>query len=141
MLSLDLFPLHRVLCGPVSSSVFVDDCKDCVFVVACQQLRIHTTTHCTFYVHVTSRSIIEDCSLITFAPYSWTYPELNEQFKVRPTIIICAYNVNQSMQISGLDQSVNNWRIVDDFNWLATSDPSPNWSILPDQDRTLFQGV
>ena len=27
-----------VLCGPVSSSVFVDNCRNCTFVVACQQV-------------------------------------------------------------------------------------------------------
>lgn len=66
----------------MSSSVFVEGCRECVFVVACQQLRIHTTTLSAFYVHVTSRSIIEDCSTVTFAPYSWSYPQLDEHFKV-----------------------------------------------------------
>ena len=31
-------PLCSVLCGPVSSSIFVEDCKNCTFVAACQQV-------------------------------------------------------------------------------------------------------
>ena len=79
-----IFYIHlRVLCGPVSSSVFVEDCKDCVFVVACQQLRVHSTTNSQFYLHVTSRAIIEDCQKVSFAPYSWNYPDLEQHFEVR----------------------------------------------------------
>ena len=44
-----------ILCGPVRTSIFVENCKNCTFVVACQQLRIHTTTQSNFYLHVTSK--------------------------------------------------------------------------------------
>ena len=39
--ALSLLPsqLLSVLCGPVSSSVFVENCRNCTFVVACQQVR------------------------------------------------------------------------------------------------------
>ena len=47
-----------VLCGPVRTSIFVENCINCDFVVACQQLRIHTTRHSNFYLHVTSKVII-----------------------------------------------------------------------------------
>lgn len=77
-----LLVLCSVLCSPVSSSVFVEDCKHCVFVVACQQLRVHSTVHSQFYLHVTSRAIIEDCKGISIAPYAWPHPQLNEHFEV-----------------------------------------------------------
>ena len=79
----DTKSLHNsILCGPVSSSVFIEDCKDCTFVVACQQLRVHGTVQSLFYLHVTSRAIIEDCRQVSFAPYNLTYPELEQHFKV-----------------------------------------------------------
>ena len=31
-------PCSRLYCGPVRSSVFIDDCRDCVFSLACQQV-------------------------------------------------------------------------------------------------------
>lgn len=108
----------RILCGPVSSSIFITDCQKCVFVLACQQLRTHTTTDSGFYLHVTSRAIIEDCNTIEFAPYNLSYPTLNEHFTA-----------------AGLDRSKNNWNDVDDFNWLASDVKSPNWSIMPENKR------
>jgi hypothetical protein len=106
------------MCGPVATSVFVDDCVDCISYLACQQLRIHNTKHCNFYLHVTSRAIIEDSTQVGFAPYSWKYDNIELHFKT-----------------AGLDVSRNNWDLVDDFNWLASDKPSPNWHILKDNEK------
>ena len=38
----------KVFCGPVSSSIFVSDCQNCLFVIACQQLRTHSTLNKQF---------------------------------------------------------------------------------------------
>lgn len=108
----------KVLCGPVNGSIFVDNCVNCLFVLACQQLRIHKTIECQFYIHVTSKAIIEDSKLLNFAPYNWKYG-----------------NIDADYASSQLNQNVNNWDAVDDFNWLAVDHPSPNWSVLPEDDR------
>ncbi|MBN3298464.1 TBCC protein, partial [Amia calva] len=108
----------EILCGPVSSSVFMDHCSGCTVAVPCQQLRTHNTTDTRVYLHVTSRGIIEDCSGVRVAPFSWSYPGIEADFEV-----------------SGLDREKNNWTQVDDFNWLAFDTPSPNWSILPENER------
>lgn len=107
-----------VLIGPVSTSMFIENCADCIFAVACQQLRVHTTSRVTFYLHVTSRAIIEDSTELKFAPYSWDYKELDEHF-----------------ELAGLNKTQNNWNMVDDFNWLALDVPSPNWSVLKEDMR------
>ncbi|KAG8176593.1 hypothetical protein JTE90_026842 [Oedothorax gibbosus] len=103
----------RIFAGPVSTSVFVENCKDCTFVFACQQLRIHGTDKSNFYLHITSRAIIEDSKELCFAPYNWTYEGQDEDFVV-----------------SGIDKENNNWDSIDDFNWLVIGTPSPNWSFL-----------
>ncbi|XP_068161733.1 tubulin-specific chaperone C [Antennarius striatus] len=108
----------EVLCGPVSGSVFVDHCRNSTLAFPCQQLRTHNTTNTQVYLHVTSRAIIEDCHGVSVAPFSWTYPTLDEDFIA-----------------SGLDSDRNNWSQVDDFNWLAAGTPSPNWTVLPEADR------
>uniref|UniRef100_A0A3P8SFP6 Tubulin-specific chaperone C n=1 Tax=Amphiprion percula TaxID=161767 RepID=A0A3P8SFP6_AMPPE len=108
----------EILCGPVSSSVFIDQCRNSTLAFPCQQLRTHNTSDTQVYLHVTSRAIIEDCWGLSFAPFSWSYPTLEEDFAV-----------------SGLDRQRNNWREVDDFNWLAAGTPSPNWTVLPEADR------
>ncbi|XP_012579582.1 PREDICTED: tubulin-specific chaperone C [Condylura cristata] len=109
-----------VLCGPVSTSVFLEDCRDCVLAVACQQLRVHTTRNTRVFLQVTSRAIVEDCSGIQFAPYTWSYSGIDEDFEG-----------------SGLDRSKNNWNDVDDFNWLVRNVASPNWSVLPEEERMV----
>ncbi|XP_018604687.1 tubulin-specific chaperone C [Scleropages formosus] len=108
----------EVLCGPVSGSVFVDRCSGCTLAFPCQQLRTHNTTDTRVYLHVTSRAIVEDCSGVSFAPFSWSYEGMDAHFEA-----------------SGLDRGKNNWDKVDDFNWLAADTPSPNWSIIPEAER------
>eukprot|EP00079_Xenopus_tropicalis_P010135 XP_002934722.2 PREDICTED: tubulin-specific chaperone C [Xenopus tropicalis] len=108
----------KVLCGPVCTSVFVDDCRDCLFAFPCQQLRTHSTERCRFYIHVTSRAIIEDCAQLHFAPFTWSYEGILGDYEA-----------------SGLDRANNNWNQVDDFNWLARDVPSPNWGVLPEEER------
>jgi len=111
----------RVFVGPTSGSIFVDRCNDCVFVLACQQLRIHTTVDTSFYIHVTSKAIVEDCSRVAFAPYNLDYSGLDADYTT-----------------SGLDRSRNNWQYVDDFNFLATEAVSPNWRVLAEDERIPY---
>lgn len=120
--TLHITNLHncRVLCGPVVTSVFIEDCMECTFVLACQQLRIHNTRHSDFYLHVTSRSIIEDTKEVGFAPYTWKYDDVERHF-----------------QLAGLDMNRNNWDFVDDFNWLAGDKPSPHWRVLKANEQIL----
>ncbi|XP_056424176.1 tubulin-specific chaperone C [Hyla sarda] len=111
----------KVLCGPVATSIFVNNCTDCLFAFSCQQLRTHSTTDSRFYLHVTSRAIIEDCSGLLYAPFTWSYPDIQQDY-----------------ELAGLDQSRNNWDLVDDFNWLAMDVKSPNWKIIPEEDRITY---
>ena len=108
----------RVFSGPVSGSVFIEGCQDCVFVLPCQQLRVHASYDTQFYLHVTSRAIIEDSSRIVFAPYNWRYEGLDEHYAM-----------------SGLSKARNSYDTVDDFNWLAADVHSPNWSVLDEDQR------
>ena len=108
----------QIFTGPVSGSIFIEGCKDCVFVLPCQQLRVHAAYDSQFYIHVTSRAIIEDSSRVVFAPYNWSYEGLDEHYA-----------------ISGLDKARNSWDDVDDFNWLAADVHSPNWSVLDEDER------
>ncbi|NXX92631.1 TBCC protein, partial [Centropus bengalensis] len=107
-----------VLCGPVSTAVQLDGCSQCVVAVACQQLRAHRSRDCRFYVHVSSRVAIEGCAGVSFAPYGWSYPGIERDF-----------------ESAGLDRSRNNWNLVDDFDWLASDRPSPNWTVIPEEER------
>lgn len=70
------------------------------------------------YIHVTSRTIIEDSRGIKVAPYNWHYEDQESHFN-----------------LAGLNPNTNNWDSVDDFNWLSSEKHSPNWSILDNDSR------
>jgi len=103
----------QIYCGPVNRSVFVTECFDSRFELACQQLRIHTTVATKFHIHVTSKAIIEDCEDVGFASYAYDYETIENDF-----------------ERAGLARDINNWRKVDDFNWLKLNEPSPNWYVI-----------
>jgi len=103
----------KVFSGPITTSIFINKCENCTFNIACQQLRVHSTTNCDIYLHVSSRAIIEDSSKLRFSAYNWSYNGIEEHFIA-----------------SNLDPQQNNWKQIDDFNWLSTDKPSPNWALL-----------
>jgi hypothetical protein len=107
----------KVLCGPVVGSIFVDKCKGCTLMLAAQQLRIHVSEQCDFYVAVKSAPIIEHCSGMRFAPFALQYPQLDAQLRE-----------------CDLNSCGHTWKEVNDFNWLKAQQ-SPNWSILPEDER------
>jgi tubulin-specific chaperone C len=102
-----------LLCGPVARSVFADNCANCKFAFACQQLRLHTSQGCDIYLYVSCRAIIEDSSRIVVAPYNFKYPGIDEDFSR-----------------ANLELAKNNWADVADFNWLSRDKQSPNWSFM-----------
>jgi len=108
----------RVLVGPTPTSVFLEGVSECTLAISCQQLRMHNTTRSHVYLHTTARAIIEDCKDVQFAPYTWSYPGIEEDY-----------------QLTGLARDINHWQDIGDFNWLATDTPSPNWSLLPQDQR------
>jgi len=107
----------RVYVGPVTGSILIDEVEGCVFVIASHQIRIHHAMRSDFYLRVRSRPIVEDCNGVRFAPYCLSYRGIEED--------LCG---------AGLDLETGNWANVDDFRWLRAVQ-SPNWSILPENER------
>lgn len=105
----------KIYLGPVSNSVFIENCTDSTLHLACHQLRMHTSDNCSLYLHSGSRPIIEHCKRIGFAP---------------------AVNLDKALfKLSGLDEGKNHWDQVDDFNWLSVEEKSPNWFIIEEANR------
>ena len=107
----------RVYVGPVTGSVLIEEAVGCVFALASHQIRIHGAKRSDFYLRVRSRPIIEDCSGVRFAPYCLRYEGIEEDLRG-----------------TGLDAETGNWSNVDDFRWLRAVQ-SPNWSVLPENER------
>ncbi|XP_025201998.1 tubulin-specific chaperone C [Melanaphis sacchari] len=107
---------HVYVCA--TTSIFIENCKDSVFICASQQLRIHDTFDTSFYIYVTSSAIIENSKQLQFAPLSLKGLILKKAF-----------------EMAKFDESKNNWKIVNDFDWLSSYEPSPNWCEIPEQER------
>ena len=111
-----------VVCGPISSAVFISDCKDCRIAVACQQLRIHNSDGLRCYVHLTSGGILENTTRCAFAPYNVVYPGLDCDF------------VEANLRRDAND----NWQRIEDFDYVVSHKRSPNWTIIPEDERESF---
>ncbi|RYO85324.1 hypothetical protein DL766_008263 [Monosporascus sp. MC13-8B] len=99
-----------VVAGRVDGPAHVTGVEGSAVVVAARQVRMHDCRDVDVYLHCASHPIIEDCSGVRFAPIPAAYlPE-------------------------GLCGTPNQWDQVDDFKWLK-SEPSPNWSVLPEGER------
>lgn len=101
-----------------STSIFVENCKDTIFMCASQQLRIHDTVATDFYIYVTSSAIIENCKQLRFAPLSLNNPL-----------------IKMSFEMANFDESNNNWKVINDFDWLSSYESSPNWCEIPELER------
>jgi hypothetical protein len=99
----------KVITGPVATSVFIRNCKNCVFIVACQQLRLRDCTDVTILLHSKTGPIIESSSNISFGCYDFDY-----------------FGIAKNFQEAGLSVFWNEWYNVFDF----TPGNASNYKIL-----------
>ncbi|OAL54919.1 TBCC-domain-containing protein [Pyrenochaeta sp. DS3sAY3a] len=104
-----------IICGHVAGAVHITSVENSVIVGAVRQFRMHDSKNVDIYLHSASRPIFEACEGLRFAPLPATYmtPELS--------------------------QTANQWDQIDDFKWLK-AEPSPHFSILPEEQR-VGEGV
>ncbi|KAK1498312.1 tubulin binding cofactor C [Colletotrichum tamarilloi] len=104
-----------IVAGNVAGPAHITGASDSIIVVSARQVRIHECRNVDIYLHCSSHPIIEDCSNMRFAPLPPSFPLTAEKDTTE-------------------DPTKNQWDQVDDFKWLK-SEPSPNWSILPEEKR------
>eukprot|EP00941_MAST-03F_sp_MAST-3F-sp1_P006144 g6144.t1 len=89
----------QVFIGPTKQTVFLRDCNDCEFTVACNQFRIRDCHRCTVYLFSQTDPVIESSDELQFANFNGAYPELAKHFRQ-----------------ARLDPTDNHWKNVFDFN-------------------------
>ncbi|KAK0725423.1 tubulin binding cofactor C-domain-containing protein [Lasiosphaeris hirsuta] len=99
-----------IIAGHVDGSVHLTGVRNSVLVLVARQIRIHECENVDLYLHSLSHPIIEDCTGMRFAPAPECYLTEREE------------------------KGTNQWDQVDDFKWLK-ADHSPNWSVLPEDER------
>jgi len=106
-----------IITGPISSSLHVEHLQNSTVNAIMRQCRIHHCTNSKFYIHVNSEPVIEHSDNVQFAPYNVRYKELSNDWKQ-----------------SHVDEQVNQWNKVKDFNWFKQQQ-SPHWSVIPEHER------
>lgn len=101
----------HIFLGPVEGAVFIRNCSNITLIGICQQLRTRDCEDCRFGIHIQSDPIIESSSGMRFAPFSGTYPQLEEH-----------------LHASRIAQFSNNWYKVYDFD--KSIAPIPRWELL-----------
>ncbi|XP_060848650.1 tubulin-specific chaperone C-like [Rhopalosiphum padi] len=105
------------VCAKTSISIL--NCKGSIFICASQQLRIYDTFDTSFYNYVSENTIIENSKQLRFAPLSLNNSKL----------------LTKVFRIANFDEFKNNWKIVNDLDWLSSCEPSPNWCEIPEEER------
>eukprot|EP00484_Ammonia_sp_Unknown_P030297 CAMPEP_0197033976 /NCGR_PEP_ID=MMETSP1384-20130603/12222_1 /TAXON_ID=29189 /ORGANISM="Ammonia sp." /LENGTH=386 /DNA_ID=CAMNT_0042463843 /DNA_START=33 /DNA_END=1193 /DNA_ORIENTATION=- len=107
-----------IITGPISSSLHVEHLENSTVNAIMRQCRIHYCKDSKFYIHVNSEPVIEHSDNVQFAPYNVRYKELTQDWKK-----------------CDVDQKLNQWNKVKDFNWFKQQQ-SPHWSIIPEAERS-----
>lgn len=106
----------KIFIGASSESIFIRDCKDCTFTIACKQLRTRDCKNCTIYLYCKTEPIIESSEGMKFGPFNGAYP-----------------GHEQTMKDANLPPSHNVWHAVYDFSdELKTG---RNWSYVEDEEE------
>jgi hypothetical protein len=65
----------KIFIGACESSMFIRNCDNCTFYVACRQLRLREVTNCKFFCFSTAEVHIEYSKNVRFAPFNGGYAE------------------------------------------------------------------
>ena len=101
----------KIFIGASRGSVFIRNCSNCIFTIACKQLRTRDCRDCSLNLYSMTQPVIETSSGIKFGPLD-----------------VKDADHEKAITAAGLDLSVSQWSKVYDFN-----DPSKtgeNWSMI-----------
>ena len=112
----------KIFVGACESSMFIRNCEDCTFYIACRQLRLREVKNCKFFCFSTAEVHIEYSSGCQFAPFNGGYPGQAEH-----------------LEAAKLPYTSHNlWYDIFDHNDPAKT--KENWSILPESEYTQDNG-
>ncbi len=110
----------KIFIGASSGSIFIGNCTNCTFTIACKQLRARDCKECIINLYCKTEPALETSTDMKFGPFNGAYP-----------------GHKKDMLLADLDPSVNKWQAVHDFN-----DPThtgANWRLLePDEQDPMW---
>lgn len=117
-----------IIAGHVAGAAHITGVVNSIIAVSSRQVRMHDCKNVDIYLLCSSRPIIEDCCNVRFAPI----PKFYVSFK----LAICDQSRSSNPEQIKPSKApvINQWDQVDDFKWLK-AEHSPNWSIIPENER------
>ena len=113
--SVDKATNSRFFIGPCASSVFIRDCTNCKFVVACQQMRLRDCKGLDILIYCKTQPILEPSDTIRVGCFDVFYDGLQQQFDAAELV-----------------PWTNPWCPWHDFNPTGGSEEQGNWTLLPE---------
>lgn len=104
-----------------SRAITITDCNDCEFKFICQQLRIDSTMRCSFSIFTSARSMLESSKDLTFRMLD--LGEIAKSVDMDDEVLL------NNLVRAKFDRTKNNWKCIDDFDWLSPDTPSLNYKI------------
>lgn len=118
-----------IVAGHVNGSALITGVRGSILVVVARQVRMHQCENVDLYTHTLTDPIIEDCKRMRFAPAPECYVRPSSEGNT-------VYFADNMAQLTEKDKSETNmWNKVKDFMWLKEAESSPNWSVLPEDER------
>ena len=97
------------LIGPLSNSIIVTNCSNCVIIVAAKQVRLNFCENIKLYIYSSTDPALQGSKKITIAPYNLVIPNLREL-----------------IDKAELNIAHNRWNKIHDF----TKSSPPNWDFM-----------
>ncbi|GMH65290.1 hypothetical protein TrLO_g12538 [Triparma laevis f. longispina] len=116
MVQIDAVTNSKVFIAGSGESVFVRNCENTTFTLACKQLRTRDCVNCKFYLYSKTEPIIETSTQMSFAPF-------NGAFKGHSLV----------MSSANLQPNHNLWFAVFDFNDEAKT--GKNWRLMEQNEE------
>ena len=70
----------KIIIGPCDGALFIRTSTNCSISAVCKQLRFRDCRNIKIFTYCPSDPVVENCSLIKFAPYNVSLPRLKELF-------------------------------------------------------------
>merc|ERR1712224_146157 len=99
----------EVLVGVSCSTVWLRNCTNCKFNVACQQLRVSSSSNCEISLFSSIGPVFDASHHITVRPFQPTYVPLQKRH----------------FKAAGIELSQNNWNKIEDQDATNASVPYP----------------
>ena len=108
--------------GPIKSSIFLRNCKNCEITVSCSQFRCRDLEDSKIFLYTCNDPIVESSSNLIFAPYNFEYPYLENHAKSANLLGTFINEENQE------EIKVNKWSQIFDFT--EREDGQKNFQLL-----------